>query len=984
MATLELRFLGDVAVLHDGTPLALPPSRKTRALLAYLALQPRRFRREHLCELLWEVPDDPRGALRWSLSKLRRLVDEPGRPRIQADRLGVRFDPAGVRIDVTELHELIAAGPDTASVETLESAATRLGGHFLEGLELTELHAFHAWCVAERERTTLAQATLLQALVQRLEGEPARALPYAQALTGLLPYDENLRAALIRLLVAAGHAEEAEQQYRLGRRLLAEIGAPPSERLYHAWRGPPGAAARPVPRAPAPPAPPRVAGALVGREAELATLRQAATAAAGGRAQVVLLCGEPGIGKSRLLAEGGALAREAGARVLSAAAFEAEALRPYALWLDALRAEDCALAEAVFGEEAARERQRLFAGLADLVARETAARPLALLFDDLQWCDESSAAALHYVARMSRGCSLLAVLAGRADELRDNAAVQRALRGLRREGLLTELRLGPLPKPALQALIHAHAPTADSGRLGHQCRGNPLLAIELARAEAAGGRVAESLEELVAERAARLDVEAGEVLQWAAVLAPRISLGALADLTRMDGDRVGVALEAAEAQALLETTEHGPHFPHELIARAVYQRIPPARRRVMHRRVAERLAAGEAPDRELAADLAHHAALGGDPALAARGMVAAGRLCLRFFANEDAASLARSGLQWVTALPEAERVGLELELRDILYSAVPITDWERAAAECVALAERALDHGAAAHARLGYHMASYLRWAHGQWSGAREESLQAERVTRGAGEAEQIAGMAEAARCLAMLERDLGRAEALALEAQALASRRGIPHHAIPAALGMLRFHENRLDEAEERLQEARALSKAAGDRMSEFQANEYLVMIDFERGRLEDACRRCTELVAIGERLREGSEAPYARVLQGLCRYAREDDPGELDRALPALREADARHRLACALSRAALLDLERGRPERARERAHEALEHAEALERATETLLARLALAGACEALGDAAGYARQQAAIERLADAPAAAWARARAAARRAAEA
>src|SRR4249920_3851425 len=110
MATLELRFLGDFAVLRDGIALPLPPSKKTRALLAYLCLQPRRFRREQLCELLWEVPDDPLGSLRWSLSKLRRLVDNEQHSRIVADRSTVGIDPAGVTIDVSELRAL-AAGP---------------------------------------------------------------------------------------------------------------------------------------------------------------------------------------------------------------------------------------------------------------------------------------------------------------------------------------------------------------------------------------------------------------------------------------------------------------------------------------------------------------------------------------------------------------------------------------------------------------------------------------------------------------------------------------------------------------------------------------------------------------------------------------------------------------------------------------------------------------------------------------------------------
>lgn len=82
MSGLDIRFLGEFKLLRDGREVPLPPSRKTRALLAWLALHRRRYRREQLCELLWEVPDDPRGSLRWSLSKLRRLLDDDGRCRV--------------------------------------------------------------------------------------------------------------------------------------------------------------------------------------------------------------------------------------------------------------------------------------------------------------------------------------------------------------------------------------------------------------------------------------------------------------------------------------------------------------------------------------------------------------------------------------------------------------------------------------------------------------------------------------------------------------------------------------------------------------------------------------------------------------------------------------------------------------------------------------------------------------------------------------
>src|SRR5690606_37476834 len=215
------------------------------------------------------------------------------------------------------------------------------------------------------------------------------------------------------------------------------------------------------------------------------------------------------------------------------------------------------------------------------------------------------------------------------------------------------------------------------------------------------------------------------------------------------------------------------------------------------------------------------------------------------------------------------------------------------------------------------------------------------RVARGGSDAEHITGIAEAARCLAMLERDLSQAEALLMEAQALARRKRIGHCAIPGGLGMLRFHQNRLDEAVGIFKEARALAKSAGDRISEFQANEYLAMIEIERGRFDAARAYCVVLIELGEKIRDGSERPFAHALDGLCRYALTDETTPLDAALDDLRAADAKHRMAYTLTRAALLDVERRRPESAIARASEALACAEALDRATEIMLAHVALA-------------------------------------------
>ena len=131
MSTLELNYLGNFEVRKDGKALVLPPSRKTRALLAYLSMNPRQFRRDYLCELLWEIPDDPRGSLRWSLSKLRKLIDEPGRPRIIADRTYVKIETGEADIDVLRLRALVNEGLADADVAALEAATSAWHGNFL-------------------------------------------------------------------------------------------------------------------------------------------------------------------------------------------------------------------------------------------------------------------------------------------------------------------------------------------------------------------------------------------------------------------------------------------------------------------------------------------------------------------------------------------------------------------------------------------------------------------------------------------------------------------------------------------------------------------------------------------------------------------------------------------------------------------------------------------------------------------------------------
>ena len=172
---LDLRVLGPLEIWRAGTRQTLPRSKKTRALLAYLALTGKPHFRDRLCDLFWDLTDDPRGALRWSLSRLRRAIDWD-EPRITTTREEIALNTAGMRIDATELSHCVQRDVREATTEELEALASLPRGAFLEGLELAELMDFSAWCVGQRERLRDEHCTVLAELVSRLIDDPPRAL----------------------------------------------------------------------------------------------------------------------------------------------------------------------------------------------------------------------------------------------------------------------------------------------------------------------------------------------------------------------------------------------------------------------------------------------------------------------------------------------------------------------------------------------------------------------------------------------------------------------------------------------------------------------------------------------------------------------------------------------------------------------------------------------------------------------------------------
>ncbi|WP_292567995.1 alpha/beta fold hydrolase [Mesorhizobium sp.] len=182
---LELRVLGDFQVTRDGQPLDLPPSRKTRALLAYLGVTGRQHQRERLCEIFWDIPDDPRGALRWSQVL---AADESA---LSADRNAVVLN---IATDYAQLAPLVKADLSSHSTDELEAVLASIRGGFLADLSLERCFEYESWRQAIASEVEIVELGILRELVERLPGEPRRALPFARRLRRLLPDDTGLAA----------------------------------------------------------------------------------------------------------------------------------------------------------------------------------------------------------------------------------------------------------------------------------------------------------------------------------------------------------------------------------------------------------------------------------------------------------------------------------------------------------------------------------------------------------------------------------------------------------------------------------------------------------------------------------------------------------------------------------------------------------------------------------------------------------------------
>lgn len=229
----HVRLLGRLTITRAGEELALPASRKVRALLAYLALARGPVARSPLCELLWDVPNDPRGELRWCLSKIRGVFDDAGRARVHTQDDGVRLDLADCFVDALDVLRASEEKIESLGLDRLRTLAGHFAGDLLEGLEIDRAPLFNGWLVAQRRRLRGCHAAILEHIVRRVPDEEALA-PLERWLA-LAPFDMRVHETLLQTLARTGRIREGEEHLAAALKLFEGEGLDGGP-LHQAWR----------------------------------------------------------------------------------------------------------------------------------------------------------------------------------------------------------------------------------------------------------------------------------------------------------------------------------------------------------------------------------------------------------------------------------------------------------------------------------------------------------------------------------------------------------------------------------------------------------------------------------------------------------------------------------------------------------------------------------------------------------------------------
>lgn len=990
---LHIKLLGDFAITDERQVSLGIGSDRQQALLAYLLLhrhtpQPR----QRLAFHLWpdSAESQSRSNLRKALSYLRQALPEPD-TMLLADAKTLQWSPSvPIVLDVAEFESAVKqaaqATEPNAARSHLEAALSLYQGDLLPSCT-------DEWIEPERDRLQQAHRRALQQSIELLKAQQdyGAAIAYAQQVLRSDLLNEAAHATLMHLHWLNGDRANALQVYHHCMTLLREeLGVDPGptlrklyDQILNADDEPIGRVAvaaggdRPAASAvllfPAPAM--QQLGPLVGRTREWATIQQwmradkpldnsshDSTLDRLRDRPVLLLTGEPGIGKTRLLQAIQEQFQQQNHCVLWGRGFEAEIVRPYGVWIDALRAfmanadlqvpNDLAylLGEsshsAQDSERSPSDRSYLFDSVVQFVAALCSGqRSVLIVLDDIQWIDEASSSLLHYAIRLLSQHSVFFACTARTKELDDNAAMLRGLQALRRERRLLTLPLQPLELEQTAALIcsvyvppeRAWSPERtqqvfiDSG-------GNPLFALEIARALSSGEAAhADSLELLIGDRLQRLDKCARELIPWAAALGRTFDSSTLSDIADVPLSKLLTGIEQLERESLIRVSvSHGQEtrydFAHDIVRQVAYRQLSEPRRRLLHLQISQKLNQRASHDSSLAAEIAHHAALGGDRALAAAACLAAANYSLKLFAYAEAAELSLCGIQHCQVLDQRTRIRLHIELLQVLvFAGVPAEQVAPLEAEAQDMVQEAHRLGLLEAEIAGLEVLMTLNFQYGNFAPVQQHSERVVEIGRAANPIMTVRALASSGSCLAEVGREMARAEALLEEARSLAARVGYESADLYWGLGRVRLHTGDYDEGRALLQRAYTMAQQEQDHWRECWVLSYLAMTELESGNPVAALTYSQAIATVASQIQgQGSESAVADALTALARYHLQESDAAvaLDRATDVLRQLDNRRMLSYLLSSAAEVDLAGDRPTQAIEKAAAALSEAQAID--------------------------------------------------------
>ena len=726
---LEFRILGPLEVVREGQSLEFRGGRE-RALLALLVLNANRtISSERLAEDLWgdALPGGAAGSLRAYLSRVRRGLGDAGGLLVnRGSGYLLQVEPGA--IDAVRFAALVAEGGWLAAEGEHQKAAATLRQALAlwRGPALADV----AEIPSARAEAARLEESRLAALEARLEadlacGRHAEMAGELEAVTQTHPLREPFWRMRMLVLYRAGRQAESLRTYQQLRRILGEeLGIDPSPELQRLetavlrqdpeleWRPRPAAVGAAAVSADLP----RGYEGFVGREAELGRLDAAWAAARAGRRQLVLLAGEPGIGKSRLAAE--FTRRCEGATVIFGRCDEEMGV-PYQPFVEALGRylrEFPAPVLGRFGGELVRlvpevaelglpppvrsdpatERYRLFEAVVGWLSAASQRAAVVLVLDDLQWATKNTLLLLRHIVRSDDALALLLVSAYRDSPLDVSSDFAGTLAELVRLPAVERVKLSGLDEVEVAALMKARArhELDDQGRglagLVHaQTAGNPFFVREVLHHLVEKGAIVQrdgrwvtaqpvgevdvpdSVREVVGRRLGRLGDETGNMLALAAVVGEYFELDLLGAASGQPEEAVVSALGPAVAARLVKETGVGAyHFAHALVRATLEDTLGPTRRAQLHRRVAVAVEEISTDRRaEHYETLAHHYVEGEEWHKALDYLIKAGDKAAATYANQEALEYYARGLEVAERLDDVAVVAALCRRRaDVLIS----------------------------------------------------------------------------------------------------------------------------------------------------------------------------------------------------------------------------------------------------------------------------------------------------------------------------